>query len=45
MSSRKQNQLRVAKNIAACMGIKPAASYLAANGWSIDAARYILLGL
>lgn len=45
MSSHKQNQLRIARNIAACVGIKPAAAYLADNGWSIEAARWILLGL
>ena len=40
----KTNQVSRARNIAATLGTYRAARYLASRGWSVEAARFILLG-
>jgi len=41
----KQKQLRRAQHINKTLGTWVAARYMARRGWSLEAARYILLGV
>lgn len=41
----RQKQLRRAQHIRKTLGTWVAARYMAKRGWSIEAARYILLGV
>jgi hypothetical protein len=41
----KQKQLRRAQHIKKTLGVWVAARFMAKRGWSIEAARYVLLGV